>query len=165
MLASRLATLLLPIIISQAQDSSPDIAFSAGGGYDIYFRTIARHLGKHIPSNPAIIVENMTGAGSISHANFLYQQGKPNGLLIGNYAGGLFLQQIWAPRESAVTAQVRVQLGQIRHSTRTSAVELKMPQARWNPGAAKCPTVELQSGFALARVVAMRLKTSPSKHG
>src|SRR5574341_410232 len=38
---------------------------SAGGGYDTYTRAITRHLGKHIPGNPAFVVENMTGAGSI----------------------------------------------------------------------------------------------------
>ena len=70
------------------------VAFSAGGGYDTYSRTIERHLSKHIPGNPAIVVENMTGAGGIIHANFMYQQGKPDGLIIGNNAGGLFLQQI-----------------------------------------------------------------------
>ena len=70
------------------------VAFSAGGGYDAYSRTIGRHLSKHIPGNPAIVVENMTGAGGIIHANFMYLQAKPDGLIIGNNAGGLFLQQI-----------------------------------------------------------------------
>src|SRR5438067_11726255 len=36
----------------------------AGGGYDIYARAVARHLGRHIPGNPTIIVKNMPGAGS-----------------------------------------------------------------------------------------------------
>ena len=36
----------------------------AGGGYDTYTRAIARHLGKHIPGNPAMVVENMDGAGT-----------------------------------------------------------------------------------------------------
>jgi len=70
------------------------VAFSAGGGYDTYSRTIGRHLSKYIPGNPAIVVENMTGAGGIIHANFMYLQAKPDGLIIGNNAGGLFLQQI-----------------------------------------------------------------------
>jgi tripartite-type tricarboxylate transporter receptor subunit TctC len=70
------------------------VAFSAGGGYDAYSRTIGRHLSKHIPGNPAIVVENMTGAGGIIHANYMYLQAKPDGLIIGNNAGGLFLQQI-----------------------------------------------------------------------
>jgi len=69
------------------------VAFSPGGGYDAYSRTIGRHLGKHIPGNPTIVVENMTGAGGIIHANFMYQA-KPDGLIIGNNAGGLILQQI-----------------------------------------------------------------------
>jgi len=69
------------------------VAFSAGGGYDAYSRAVGRHLGKHIPGNPTIIVENMTGAGGIIHANFMYQA-KPDGLIIGNNAGGLILQQI-----------------------------------------------------------------------
>ena len=69
------------------------VAFSAGGGYDAYSRAIGRHLGKHIPGNPTIVVENMTGAGGIIHANFMYQA-KPDGLIIGNNAGGLILQQI-----------------------------------------------------------------------
>ena len=42
------------------------VGLAAGGGYDLYARTLARHLGKHIPGNPAVVVENMTGAGSIS---------------------------------------------------------------------------------------------------
>src|SRR3972149_1471021 len=70
------------------------VAFSAGGGYDTYSRTIARHMGQYIPGNPNIVVENMTGAGGIIHANFMYQQAKPDGLIIGNNAGGLILQQI-----------------------------------------------------------------------
>jgi len=69
------------------------VAFSPGGGYDAYSRTIGRHLGKHIPGNPTIVVENMTGAGGIIHANFMYQA-KSDGLIIGNNAGGLILQQI-----------------------------------------------------------------------
>ena len=41
------------------------VGFSAGGGFDTYSRLIARHLGQHIPGNPAIVVENMTGAASL----------------------------------------------------------------------------------------------------
>jgi tripartite-type tricarboxylate transporter receptor subunit TctC len=45
------------------------VGLAAGGGYDLYARTLARHLGKHIPGNPAVVVENMTGAGSIIAAS------------------------------------------------------------------------------------------------
>lgn len=70
------------------------VGFSAGGGFDTYSRAIARHLGKHIPGNPAIIVENMTGAGSLIAANHLYKVAKPDGLTIGNFHGYLVLNQV-----------------------------------------------------------------------
>ncbi len=74
------------------------VAFSPGGGFDTYSRAIGRHLGKHIPGNPTIVVENMTGAGGIIHANFMYKQAKPDGLIIGNNIGGLIMQQIMGAR-------------------------------------------------------------------
>jgi tripartite-type tricarboxylate transporter receptor subunit TctC len=67
---------------------------SAGGGYDTYTRTIARHLGKHVPGNPAFVVDNMTGAGSLIAANYTYKIAKPDGLTIGHFIGGLILQQV-----------------------------------------------------------------------
>lgn len=70
------------------------VAFSPGGGFDTYSRAIGRHLGKHIPGNPTVIVDNMTGAGGIIQANYMYLQAKPDGLTIGNNIGGLILQQI-----------------------------------------------------------------------
>jgi tripartite-type tricarboxylate transporter receptor subunit TctC len=70
------------------------VAFSPGGGFDTYSRIIGRHLGKNIPGNPSVVVDNMTGAGGIIHANFMYQKAKPDGLTIGNNIGGLVLQQI-----------------------------------------------------------------------
>ena len=70
------------------------VGLAAGGGYDLYARTLARHMGKHIPGNPAVVVENMTGAGSIIAANHLYKIAKPDGLTIGHYLGGIALQQL-----------------------------------------------------------------------
>jgi tripartite-type tricarboxylate transporter receptor subunit TctC len=69
------------------------VGFSAGGGFDAYSRTIARHMGKHISGSPSLLVENMPGAGSMIAANHLYNQAKPDGLTIGNWIGGLILQQ------------------------------------------------------------------------
>lgn len=69
------------------------VGFSAGGGFDAYSRAIARHIGKHIPGNPATVVENMGGAASLIAANYVYNQAKPDGLTVGNWIGGLILQQ------------------------------------------------------------------------
>jgi tripartite-type tricarboxylate transporter receptor subunit TctC len=70
------------------------VSAAAGGGFDTYSRTIARHMGKHIPGSPNLIVENMTGAGGIIAANYVYKVAKPDGLTIGNFAGGLVSQQL-----------------------------------------------------------------------
>jgi len=70
------------------------VGLAPGGGYDTYSRLIARHMGKYIPGNPAITVENMTGAGSLIAANHIYRAARPDGLTIGHILGGLFLQQL-----------------------------------------------------------------------
>jgi tripartite-type tricarboxylate transporter receptor subunit TctC len=70
------------------------VGFSAGGGFDTYSRTLARHWGKYIPGHPTIIVENMTGAGSLIAANHVYKVAKPDGLTMGHFIGGLFLGQV-----------------------------------------------------------------------
>ena len=56
---------------------------SAGSAYDLYARLMAQFMGKHIPGNPSFIVQNMTGAGSIIGANYIYNISKPDGLTIG----------------------------------------------------------------------------------
>ncbi len=70
------------------------VGLAPGGGYDLYSRVTARHMGKHIPGNPAIVVDNMTGAGSVIAGNYMYKAAKPDGLTIGHILGGLFLQQL-----------------------------------------------------------------------
>ena len=64
------------------------IGYSVGGAYDLYARTIARHLGKHIPGNPNIIPKNLEGAGSLRLANWLYNVGNKDGTVIGTIGRG-----------------------------------------------------------------------------
>jgi tripartite-type tricarboxylate transporter receptor subunit TctC len=71
------------------------VGFSAGGGYDQYSRLIARHLGKYIPGNPAVIVENMAGAGSIIAANHTFNAAPKDATLIGNISGPIILEQLF----------------------------------------------------------------------
>jgi tripartite-type tricarboxylate transporter receptor subunit TctC len=64
------------------------IGYSVGGAYDLYARTIARHLGKHIPGNPTIIPKNLEGAGSLRLANWLYNVGPKDGSALGTIGRG-----------------------------------------------------------------------------
>src|ERR1700721_2842311 len=64
------------------------IGLSAGGGYDIYARALARFWGSHIPGNPTIVPRNMEGAGSVVLANWLYKVAPKDGLALGAVARG-----------------------------------------------------------------------------
>ena len=70
------------------------VGFSAGGGFDTYARTLSRYMGKYVPGNPSIIVENMTGAGSLISANHIYKVAKPDGLTLGAFNGNQILGQL-----------------------------------------------------------------------
>src|SRR5262245_59727563 len=65
------------------------IGYSVGGGYDAYARLLARHLGKHIPGNPSVVPQNMTGAGSLKAANYLYSVAPKDGTVIGTFSRSL----------------------------------------------------------------------------
>lgn len=71
------------------------VGFSAGGGYDQYSRLIARHLSRYIPGNPAVLVDNMTGAGSIIAANHVFNAAPKDGTVIGNISGPIILEQLF----------------------------------------------------------------------
>lgn len=75
---------------------SVQIGFSAGG-YDLYGRTLARYIGKHIPGNPEVIAVNMPGAGSIRLTNWLGSAAPKDGTHIGIIDRGLFLASILDP--------------------------------------------------------------------
>jgi len=70
------------------------VGFAPGGGYDRIARLLAKHLPKHIPGKPTILVENMEGASSIIAANHIYNQTKPDGLNIGTFNRGLPFAQL-----------------------------------------------------------------------
>lgn len=70
------------------------VGLAAGGGYDTYARLVARHLGKHVPGKPGVIVENMTGAGGLVAANHLYKVAKPDGLTMGHFNGSHMMGQV-----------------------------------------------------------------------
>lgn len=71
-----------------------EVGTTPGGGFDSYARALARHLGRHIPGNPAVIVENQPTAGGLMSANYVYRVAKPNGLTVGTFNGTLLFDQI-----------------------------------------------------------------------
>jgi tripartite-type tricarboxylate transporter receptor subunit TctC len=76
------------------------VGLSTGGGYDRAARLIARHMGKHIPGNPDILVQNMPGAGSVTAANYVWGVAKPDGLTILAPHNNLYLSQLSGQKEA-----------------------------------------------------------------
>jgi tripartite-type tricarboxylate transporter receptor subunit TctC len=61
------------------------VGFSPGGSFDTYARTISRHLGRHIPGNPNVIVQNMPGAGSLKAVEYLYSVAARDGTVMATF--------------------------------------------------------------------------------
>jgi len=87
------------------------IGYSAGGGYDAYGRVLARHLGKHIPGNPAIVAQNMPGAGSLRSANYLYNVAPKDGTVIGHFSRGMAMEPLIGTSATAFDARKFIWLG------------------------------------------------------
>ena len=70
------------------------VGTGAGDLYDIYARSIALFMGKYLPGNPNVIVQNMPGAGHMIAANYIYNVAKPDGLTMGAINAGLYFEQL-----------------------------------------------------------------------
>ena len=69
------------------------VGFAPGGVMDLWARLLGQHLGKYIPGKPTVIVQNMTGAGSMTAANYVYSVAKPDGLTLGLIFPALYFDQ------------------------------------------------------------------------
>src|SRR5262244_2970931 len=73
------------------------VGAGVGGGYDHQARLVARHLGRHIPGNPAIIVQNMPAAGSIAATNYMFSTAPKDGTTIALIQRGMLLAKLTYP--------------------------------------------------------------------
>jgi len=78
------------------------VGYGPGGGYDLFARLLARHLGRYIPGNPTVVVQNMPGAGSLRATNFLYTAAPRDGSVIGGFARDMPLLAILRANAAAV---------------------------------------------------------------
>ncbi len=75
------------------------VGLPAGDLYDSWARLIGSHMVKHIPGNPDVIVQNMTGAASMIAANHVYNVGKPDGLTLGMVIPSIYFDQLFGRKE------------------------------------------------------------------
>src|SRR4026209_149457 len=102
----------LVLMVSQAIASEPGaqeffkgkqvriiLGLSSGGGYDRAARLVARYIGKYIPGNPDLVVQNMPGAGSVTAANYVWGVAKPDGLTLLAPHNNFYLSQLSGQKE------------------------------------------------------------------
>lgn len=70
------------------------VGYGAGGGYDLYGRVLSRHLGRHLPGHPNVVVTNMPGAASIRAANYLFNAAAKDGTALGIVAQSIAEEQL-----------------------------------------------------------------------
>ena len=75
------------------------VGFAAGGAFDVWARVMASHLGRFVPGNPAFVVQNMTGGGSMIAANYVYGVAKPDGLTLGVVSPAMYIEQVTGKKE------------------------------------------------------------------
>jgi tripartite-type tricarboxylate transporter receptor subunit TctC len=75
------------------------VGSGTGGLYDLWARLFAKHMPKHIPGNPNMIVQNMPGAGGLAATNYLYGLTKSDGLTLGMFQAHRYMQQLTGAEE------------------------------------------------------------------
>ena len=76
------------------------ISSGAGGGYDTLARTVARHIGKHVPGNPNLVPRNMPGAGGIVASKHMYTQAARDGTVMGTVMNNAPLEPLFGTKEA-----------------------------------------------------------------
>ena len=81
------------------------VGFTAGGGYDVYARLLGRHIGRHIPGNPSVVVQNMPGAGSLKATQYVYGVAPKDGLTLATVSRGMATEPLLNDRSEACPAR------------------------------------------------------------
>src|SRR5262249_17449361 len=89
------------------------IGYSVGGGYDLYGRLVGRHIGKHIPGKPNIVPQNLTGAGSLRAAQFIYSVAPKDGTAIGTFGRTIATAPLLTPAAAQFDGRKFTWLGSV----------------------------------------------------
>jgi tripartite-type tricarboxylate transporter receptor subunit TctC len=108
------------------------IGYSVGGGYDLYGRLVSRHIGKHIPGRPAIVPQNMTGAGSLRAAQYIYSVAPKDGTAIGTFGRTIATTPLLTPASAPFDGTKFSWLGSVTNEVSTCVTWHTSPVKTWN---------------------------------
>jgi tripartite-type tricarboxylate transporter receptor subunit TctC len=113
------------------------IGYSVGGGYDLYGRLVSRHIGKHIPGRPAIVPQNMTGAGSLRAAQYIYSVAPKDGTVFGTFGRTIATQPLLTPATAPFNGTKFSWLGSVTNEVSTCVTWHTSPVKTWKDILAK----------------------------
>ena len=91
------------------------VGYSVGGGYDLYARTLSRHMGRNIPGNPQFVVKNRPGAGSLVLANEIYNTHPKDGTAFGTVGRGIVMEPMFGNKKARFDATKFTWLGSMNN--------------------------------------------------
>ena len=106
------------------------IGYSVGGGYDAYARLLARYIGRHIPGEPSIIPQQMTGAGSLRSANFIYSIAAADGSVFGTFSRSMAIAPLLG--QADFDSRKFTWLGSVTDDNTTCVMSNTSPIKTWN---------------------------------
>ena len=104
---------------------------SAGAGYDLYARLVSRHIGKHLPGAPSVVVKNYAGAGGVRLANWLYGVAPRDGLSIGTFGRGVAFETLLNPKAAAFDGRQFSWIGSVNDEVSVCVASNKSDVARF----------------------------------
>ena len=108
------------------------IGYSVGGGYDLYGRLLTRHIGKHIPGRPNIVPQNLTGAGSLRAAQFIYSVAPKDGTAFGTFGRTIAATPLLTPASAQFDGTKFTWLGSVTNEVSTCVTWHTAPVKIWN---------------------------------
>ena len=108
------------------------VGSSTGGGYDAYARLLARRIGAHLPGEPAVIVQNMPGGGSLTAVRYLDANAARDGTVMTTFNPGLITESILAGAETKIRFTDVAWVGSITGDVRICYVGAQSGIRGWN---------------------------------
>ncbi|MEO1092672.1 MAG: tripartite tricarboxylate transporter substrate-binding protein [Pseudomonadota bacterium] len=108
------------------------VGHSPGGGYDAYARAVGRHIGKHIPGEPDIVVKNMPGAGSVRLGNYLAEVAEADGSVFATLSRDAAMAPLLSPEGIRFDAQQFGWLGSVTDAVSTCIVAAQTGITDWS---------------------------------
>ncbi len=149
------------------------VGHEVGTGFDVYSRVLIRHMGRYIPGNPNMIVQNMLGASGVTAGNWLYNVAPKDGTVMGTFAQTVPLEPLFGNQQARYDASRFIWIGNMESSvaicgvTKASGVQTfdDMTKREVLMGATGPTGPLVKSALAVKNLLGAQLRVIPGYKG